>query len=94
MAQVYILYSKRLNRYYTGSCLDIEKRIIEHRSKAIKGSFTSKTDDWEVFYYFDNLEYKQARGMELHIKKMRSKKYIENLKKFPELRMKLIDRYS
>ncbi|MBL0273552.1 MAG: GIY-YIG nuclease family protein [Chitinophagaceae bacterium] len=26
MANVYILYSKKLNRYYTGSCLDLEKR--------------------------------------------------------------------
>jgi hypothetical protein len=30
MATFYILFSKSIDRYYIGSCLDLEKRISEH----------------------------------------------------------------
>ena len=30
MATFYILFSKCIDRYYNGSCLDLEKRILEH----------------------------------------------------------------
>ena len=30
MATFYILFSKSIDRYYVGSCLDLEKRISEH----------------------------------------------------------------
>ncbi|MBL0130037.1 MAG: GIY-YIG nuclease family protein [Chitinophagaceae bacterium] len=93
MANVYILYSKKLNRYYTGSCLDLEKRFGEHQSKSRKDSFTSKGDDWELFFWIGDLEYKQARKIEAHVKKLRSRKYIEDLKKFSEMSEKLIIRY-
>ncbi len=93
MAYVYILCSQKLNRYYIGSCLDLEKRIAEHQNKSIKNSFTSKSIDWKLFFLIDNLEYKQAREIEGHIKKMKSKKYIEDLKKYPEMCERLIARF-
>ena len=93
MASVYILYSQTLNRYYTGSCLDLEDRFKDHINKSDATSFTAKADDWTLFHRIDNLEYKQAREIEAHIKRMRSKKYIENLKTYPELNSKLIDRF-
>ncbi|WP_366519227.1 GIY-YIG nuclease family protein [uncultured Dokdonia sp.] len=33
MVTVYILYSKNINKYYIGSCLDLALRIQEHISK-------------------------------------------------------------
>ena len=89
MAFVYILFSKKLNRFYIGSCKDLAFRIEQHFNKDFDGSFTSKTDDWEVYFYINELEYKQARMIEAHIKKMRSKIYIQNLKQFPEMVNKL-----
>lgn len=93
MASVYILFSKDINRYYTGSCLDLESRIAEHMNKLFKGSFTSKANDWKLFFSIDNLSYDSARTIELHIKKMKSSRYIENLKKYPEMCQKLIDQF-
>ncbi|MBI4945403.1 MAG: GIY-YIG nuclease family protein [Bacteroidetes bacterium] len=78
MASVYILYSKRLNRFYTGSCHEIKLRIDQHLEKLYKNSFTAKTDDWELFFSIENIEYRQARHIEKHIKKMKSKQYIFN----------------
>jgi len=48
-------------------------------------SFTSKTEDWELFFTINDLDYKQSRLIELHIKKMKSVIYIKNLKQYPEL---------
>ena len=94
MATVYILYSKNFDKYYIGSCLDLAKRLQEHKDKIDKQSFTYRTDDWEIYYVMPDLSYSQARSIEQHIKKMKSKKYIENLKKYPELSDKLRNLYD
>jgi len=40
------------------------------------------------------LDYEQARKIEKQIKRMKSKKYIENLKKYPDIVKKLIEKYK
>ena len=90
MATLYILFSPKLGKFYIGSCLNLEVRLEEHKNKTINGAFTAKTDDWELVFSILNLEYRQARRIEAHIKKMKSKNYILNLKKYPELADKLI----
>ncbi len=56
--------------------------------------FTGKTDDWEVFLHFQCDNKRQALAIERHVKQMKSKVYIQNLKKFPELITKLRAKYS
>lgn len=94
MASVYVLFSKKLDRFYTGSCLDLSERLDEHLRGIYADSFTSKAPDWELFHRIDNLTYQQARLIELHIKKMKSKVYIENLKKYEEIKTRLIELYK
>jgi putative endonuclease len=62
MATVYILYSKSINAFYTGSCIDFELRFSQHLNKTFSTSFTAKADDWSIFLKIENLEYQQARG--------------------------------
>ena len=93
MASVYILFSEKLNRFYTGSCLDLLQRLQSHKDKSFTDSFTSKTEDWELFFTINDLDYRQSRLIELHIKKMKSVIFIKNLKQYPELVAKLIERY-
>ena len=93
MAVVYILFSKSIDRFYVGSCKDLQIRLEEHRSKKYKNSFTAKAYDWTVFLQINNLEYRQARSIEAHIKRMRSKVYINNLLRYPEIIEKLIQKY-
>lgn len=69
MAYVYILYSKSINRFYIGSCFDLSKRMNEHRNGVFKNSFTVRANDWELYYVISDLEYRQAREIESHIKK-------------------------
>jgi putative endonuclease len=94
MASVYILFSKKLDRFYTGSCKTLDYRIEQHLNKDFCKSFTARAEDWELFFFIDHLHYDQARMIEGHIKKMKSKVYIRNLKKYPDMAKKLIDKYS
>jgi putative endonuclease len=90
MATAYILYSKTLDKFYTGSCKEFDFRLLQHLQKVHNGAFTSAADDWVLFLKMDDLSYEKARKIESKIKKMKSKKYILNLNKYPELLEKLI----
>jgi putative endonuclease len=94
MAVVYILYSEKFDKFYTGSCLDFEDRLLQHLNKFYRKSFTTLANDWTTFLVIENLSYLQARKIESHIKSMKSKKYIKNLKQYPEMQEKLILRFS
>jgi len=77
MFTVYILYSKKLDRYYIGHTGNLEDRIERHnqgRSKSTKAGVP-----W-ILVYQERLENKpEAYKREMTIKKMKSRKYIEKL---------------
>ena len=94
MAAVYILSSKEAGHFYIGSCMNIELRLAQHKSGEFTSSFTSNHTDWELFYMMDGLDYGQSRKIEAHIKRMKSRKYIENLSIYPEIMEKLLIQYQ
>ena len=81
-----------MNRFYTGVTQEsLEERIIKHNDHSYGNHrFTAKADDWELFLLLKVDEYSHAVRIEKKIKKMKSSKYIQNLKKYPELVEKLI----
>jgi putative endonuclease len=94
MAHVYILYSPFIDKYYIGSCNDLEERLGQHRNKDFDRSFTAmKADDWQLFFSVSDLGYEQARAIEFHIKKMKSRKYLNDLKSYPEIIERLKQKY-
>ncbi len=94
MAVVYILYSASINSFYVGSCEDFDSRLSQHLNGDFKKAFTKRAKDWQKFLLLENLEYAQSRQIEAHIKKMKSTKYIANLKMYEEMRQKLIERFK
>ena len=94
MATIYILHSNSIDQFYIGSCLNIKQRLEQHLVKSYRVGFTHRADDWKLFYSIDELEYDIARKIEQHIKKMKSRKYIENIKTHPEIMEKLIEKYG
>jgi putative endonuclease len=94
MASVYIIYSKKIDSYYIGSYINLEERLWEHNNHIFDRSFTRRADDWSIFFKIDNLPLTTARKVENHIKKMKSRKYIENLTKYPEIASTLIQKYG
>ncbi len=49
MFYVYIIYSKKLNKFYIGSTDNLQKRIIAHNRK--KSPFTTRGVPWKLIYY-------------------------------------------
>ena len=94
MAAVYMLYSKSADRYYIGYSKNLKLRLEYHHFKEFPNSFTSKYKDWELFYSIDNLSPGTAVKIERHFKRMKSRVYLENLKKYPDISMKLQKKYS
>ena len=95
MPCVYILYSLSCNQFYTGATsIAVENRLERHLVKYYENKFTAKEQDWEVFFVIDCETMKQAFQIEKHIKRMKSKKYINDLKNFPGISEKLKIQYS
>jgi putative endonuclease len=90
---VYILNSKKLDRFYIGFTSNLEKRLEFHHN-AESQKFTYKAKDWEVYLKIECKSKGQALAIEKHIKKMKSKVYIQNLKKYSEMKIQLLERYS
>ena len=93
MAAVYILFSPKLNKFYVGSCLDLDQRLLDHKNKIYQNSYTTLADDWQLYYSIEELDGTVARKIETYIKAMKSKTYIKNLKKYPEMTIKLINKF-
>ena len=90
---VYILFSESINQFYIGETVDINERIKGHNSGFYKKAFTSKVNDWILFLKIVCKDRVQARKIETHIKSMKSKKYINDLKDCHEIIDKLKQRY-
>jgi len=84
-AYTYILYSKKLNRYYIGSTeLEPDHRLELHLSKNYGASkYTAKAEDWIVFESYQCSSIEMARKIERYIKNMKSRHFTESLKDNP-----------
>jgi len=90
MAHCYIIYSKSLDKFYTGACNgSVIERIEKHNNHSYgKHRYTAKACDWELFLEIETLDFPHAIRLERKIKSMKSKVFIQNLKKYPELLLK------
>jgi putative endonuclease len=77
MPYVYIIFSKKINKYYVGACTNLERRLYEHNIGHSK--FTSTGMPWELMHSEQYETLAEARKIELSIKKMKSRKFIEEL---------------
>jgi putative endonuclease len=90
---VYILHSDKLNRFYIGFTSDFDIRLEFHKN-AESHKFTANAADWKLFLKISCENKTQGLNIEKHIKKMKSKTYIENLIKYPDIILKLQDKYK
>jgi len=77
MFYTYIIYSKTINKYYVGSCQDVQERFNDHLNSRSK--YTKQTKDWDLKYFETYPSRSEAYQREMQIEKMKSRKYIENL---------------
>ncbi len=74
---VYILYSSIKDRYYVGSCEDVNKRLVKHNTN--HAGFTGKTGDWVIKWTEALPDKSTALKRENQIKTWKSRKMIEKL---------------
>ena len=66
MYYTYILYSKKIDRYYIGHSSDLKNRIVCHNKGLVKS--TKKGVPWKLIYYEVFKNKKEAYKRELKIK--------------------------
>ena len=78
MFKVYILISKKNNKYYIGYTENLEQRLLSHNSGAVRS--TRRDVPWEVFHTEDFATKVEAIRRERQPKNWKSRKAIERLK--------------
>jgi len=89
---VYVIYSRSIDKYYIGQTADIQRRLEQHNSHFYKYSATTQADDWILFHIIECESRRQAIQIEKHVKSAKSRKYLSDLKKYPEIGKKLLEK--
>jgi len=74
---VYVLYSQLKDKYYIGYSSDPDTRLIEHNLGATPSTRPGRP--WILVFNEKYTNKSLAIKREIHLKKMKSRKYIENL---------------
>ncbi len=94
-AYVYILYSTRIDKFYIGFTTEAPLlRLARHNEDYYDDKFTAKGKPWVMHHFIACESEVQARKIESHIKAMKSRKYLNDLKAYPAIEEKLKEKYS
>jgi putative endonuclease len=91
---IYVIESENSGNFYVGETPDLQSRLDFHNDAIRNDNSTKVGIPWKLFWSLEVKDRGMARRIESHIKRMKSKKYIENLKQFPEITQKLLKKYS
>ncbi|WP_370281134.1 GIY-YIG nuclease family protein [Robiginitalea marina] len=72
---VYVLYSKKLNRYYVGNTQNLEDRLQRHNTGGSK--YTSRGIPWNLVRCFECSTRSEAVRLERQIKARGINRYLE-----------------
>jgi putative endonuclease len=78
MFWVYVLWSEKIQRYYTGSTQDLENRLSEHNSRETKSIRCGIP--WKVVYSEEFKTREEAVKREKQIKSRGAKRYLDDIK--------------
>ncbi len=91
---VYIIYSREIDKFYTGESVDPIERVVQHNNGFYSNSSTKITNDWEIFLTIKCTSRTQAIKVERFIKKMRNRKFYHRLKNGPGIVVAILKRFS
>ena len=75
-AFTYILYSNSAQRFYTGSCDDLERRLHRHNESRVPS--TKYGVPWKLVWVQKCIDRRKARKLELTIKKRGAKRFLDD----------------
>jgi putative endonuclease len=91
---VYVIESLKDGGFYIGKTSDLTARLRWHNSKELNKGVTRSKMPWRYFYTLEVGNPGTSGKIENHIKRMKSREYVLNLAKYPEIGKKLIEKYS
>ena len=91
---VYVLYSHSIDRFYIGETHDVQLRLHKHNMDFYDNKWSARGKPWDLFFTIQCHDKSQAKQVEAHIKRMKSKTYIRNLKLYPQITERLLAKYS
>ena len=91
---IYILHSQKLDKFYIGETHDVDTRLQRHNSDYYESKWSKKGQPWTLFTYYPCKNRSLAIKIEQHINRMKSKQYIKNLVKHPQIFEKLHHKYN
>ncbi|WP_394354496.1 GIY-YIG nuclease family protein [Euzebyella saccharophila] len=94
MHYVYVIQSEKTQGYYIGETANLETRLNWHNNVELNIGVTRKSIPWRYHFTLQVPIRTIALRIEKHIKKMKSKVYLENLSKYPEISKRLLKKYS
>jgi putative endonuclease len=74
---VYILYSESRDRYYIGSCANVEERLARHNGGSTPS--TKPGRPWKIVYTEAHTSKTEALKRENYLKRMKSRLLLEEL---------------
>ena len=78
MHWIYILYSKKIDKFYIGSSADVDKRLAFHNSDYNK-IWSKRGQPWEIVFRHKFQSKKEALMAEKFIKNQKSRTFIQKL---------------
>ncbi len=94
MHYLYIIYSKKLDKFYVGETPDVKTRLKLHNAHHFTKSFTKSATDWETKLSFECRDKQNAFFLEKFIKRMKSRKFIEKIIDNPLILKDILDKNS
>jgi putative endonuclease len=90
MHYCYILYSKQSDKFYIGETSDFELRLKQHNEGYYKSSYTIQAKDWAEFLKIECANRTEARKLEMFLKRMKSRTFLEKLNVNPQLLLEIL----
>ena len=78
MFSVYILYSTKLAKFYTGQTEDLERRLMEHNLG--KTAFMASGMPWKIIWHTEVSTRKESMELEKVIKQRGAKRFLSDRK--------------
>ena len=94
MHYVYVIQSLLDKSFYVGRTSNLERRLEFHNSSRMNIGDMRKRIPWKYYFVLEVDNPGIASKIERHIKRMKSRIYIYNLVKYPEIGEQLIKKYS
>jgi putative endonuclease len=76
MFSIYILYSAKLCKFYTGQTEDLERRLMEHNHG--KSAFMARGMPWKLIWHTNVSSRKEAMSLEKTIKKRGAQRFLND----------------